>query len=108
MVQTPVLAPDIKDKVLHYAKILHDHHIPVEKLIVFGSQTSGRVHPGSDIDICVVSKIFGKNRFDEGVMLSRLTDNYTTDIEPHPYHPNDLNLKYDILAAEIRKHGIQI
>lgn len=100
--------PSIKKAVQKYQKILRQAHIPVEKVIIFGSQTKGTAKPWSDIDVCVVSSIFGKDRHDERVRLMHLTSPINLNIEPHPYNPADLMDKWDPLAAEIRKYGLTI
>lgn len=82
--------------------------VQVEQLILFGSHAKGTAHKWSDLDVCVVSPQFGKNSFDEGVMLMRVRDDRLLDIEPHPYNPKDLEDKYDPLASEIRKYGIRV
>lgn len=82
--------------------------IPVDKIIVFGSQAKGKAGDESDIDVCVVSPKFGKDWFEESLTLDRLTDNISTKIEAHPMSPRDLENKYDTLASEIRKYGIDV
>ncbi len=91
----------------YYAKLIAVG-IPVEQMILFGSHAKGSAKKWSDIDLCIVSKSFGKKPFDEMVQLSRYTKDIDDNIEPHPFHPNDLLDKYDPLAAEIRTHGITI
>ena len=91
-----------------FANNLRAARIPCEALIVFGSRAKGTAKPWSDIDLCVVSKVFGKNRHTERVRLMHVRNDDTIDIEPHPYHPKDLRDKYDPLAAEIRKYGISL
>ena len=104
-----VLNSRILDTVRQYGLMLRHEGIPFARLIVFGSQAKGSARSWSDIDVCVVSDRFGKNRHTERVKLMRARRNdVLLDIEPHPYHPNDLNDKYDPLAAEIRTYGIQV
>lgn len=91
-----------------YIAIVKKHHIPVESVYIFGSQVKRTAHPWSDIDTCVVSEVFGKDRHSERVALMHLTDRETQDIEPHPFHPKDLEDKYDPLAAEIRRFGVKV
>ena len=92
-------------QVKHYQERLENAGIKA-RLIIFGSQAKKKAKPWSDIDVCVVSDIFGINRHTERVRLMRLTDEASMDIEPHPYHPRDLADKWDPLAQEIRKYGI--
>ena len=108
MVQKTLLTDTPHNLIKKYYQILKKEHIPVKKIILFGSYAKGTARPWSDVDICVVSKSFGKKPFDEMVFLKQLTTTVDSMIEPHPFHPNDLLDKYDPLAAEIRTHGITI
>ncbi|MBI5620532.1 nucleotidyltransferase domain-containing protein [Candidatus Gottesmanbacteria bacterium] len=97
------------DLVHQYGLMLQRAGISYTQLIVFGSQAKGSAHSWSDIDVCVVSDRFGKDRHTERVTLMRARrSDVLLDIEPHPYHPNDLEDKYDPLACEIRTYGIQV
>lgn len=91
-----------------YVQKLKQNGIPVEQAIIFGSQAKGSAHKWSDIDTCIVSPVFGRNRHTERVRLMLLTDQQTDSIEPHPYNPKDLQDIYDPLASEIRKYGIPV
>lgn len=88
-----------------YREALLREGIPVERLILFGSRAKGKAKLWSDIDLCVVSKSFGKNHHDEMVKLSRLALPIEPLIEPVPYHPKDLSNTLDPLVHEIHKHG---
>ena len=48
--------------------------IPVEQLIIFGSYAKGNHKYYSDLDICVVSPKFGKNRFNERLILKHISN----------------------------------
>ena len=108
MVTKRVLNQDVVKEVKKYAANLREKHIPYERLIVFGSQAKGKAKKWSDIDICVVSKAFGKDPHAEMVNLMLASDDSDYIIEPHPYNPVDLQEKYDSLASEIRKYGITV
>lgn len=108
MAQKKVLKEKLKKKILNYIAFLEKEGIYVKKAIVFGSYAKGRVKPWSDIDLCLVSKQFGGDIFEESVKVSRLARQVEPLIEPHLYHPTDFKEKYDPLAAEIRKHGIVV
>jgi len=82
--------------------------IPVSAAYLFGSFAKGVEKKYSDIDICVISPVFGKDYFEEMVKLSHLTHKVDDRIEPVAYGLNDLNDKYSTLAAEIRQHGITL
>jgi len=102
------LEPKIQREIIEYKKLLSKANVPFEKMIVFGSQVKGTAKPYSDIDLCVVSSNFGKDQHSELVMLMRLTNNDTMDIEPHPFHPVDLADKWNPLASEINRYGILV
>lgn len=104
-----VLDHQIIDTVRQYGILLRQAGIPFVRLIVFGSQAKGHARSWSDIDVCVVSNMFGKDRHTERVKLMHLRrSDRLLDIEPHPFHPKDLEDQYDPLAAEIRRYGIQV
>jgi len=91
-----------------YAVHVKKAGIPVKKVYVFGSYISGKAHIGSDIDICVVSSIFGKDRLKERVMLMNIRSENDGLIEPHPFSPEDFLNPYDPLAYQIKNHGLLV
>lgn len=108
MVTQTILSKKTVKQLAHFTKKIRKSGIPVERLIVFGSQAKGTAKPWSDIDVCVVSPIFGKDRPAERLTLLRLIDARSVDIEPHPYNVRDLSEKWDILAHDIKSHGIVV
>lgn len=91
-----------------YVRRIKKHGIPVAGAFVFGSQVKGGSHTWSDIDVCIVSRLFGSDRQAERLQLMRLTDSETKRIEPHPYGLNELDNIYDPLANEIRRTGVRV
>lgn len=96
------------EEIRRYAKVLRDTGIAYDSLIVFGSSVKGTAKPWSDVDVCVVSSQFGRNRFVDRLRLMKLTDDDTINIEPHPFSPEELADPWDPLAAEIRRHGVRV
>lgn len=88
-----------------YIQKIHDSGIPVTQAYLFGSYAMGTSSIGSDIDVCVISPIFGIDPISEMVTLRRIAYGVDARIEPIPLHPNDLNDPYSPLAANIRKTG---
>jgi len=82
--------------------------IPVNSAYLFGSYAKGNSHKDSDIDICVVSKKFGKDYFEEALKLDTISNNIDMRIEAVPLNPKDLDDKYSTLASEIKKYGILV
>lgn len=99
------LKPKIVRQINLYKEALKEAKIPVTKLILFGSQAKGTARRWSDIDLAIVSKAFGKDRHDERLKLMRLRSDNILDIEPHPFHPNDLKERWSTIAYEIKTHG---
>lgn len=92
-----------------YLDILKKDSLPINKVILFGSFASGSQRKWSDIDLCVVSPKF-KNSFEASQYLwkkRKIFDlNYT--IEPVGFTLKDFNDKYDSLANEIRRTGVEV
>ena len=82
--------------------------IPVQSAYLFGSYARGGFREFSDIDICVVSKKFGKDYFREMIQLNNLRAGIDERIEAVPLAPDDLSDKYSTLVTEIRTHGIPL
>ena len=82
--------------------------IPVKKAYVFGSSIKGNFHKGSDIDTCIISPLFGKDRQKERILLMNLREGISDLIEPHPYSPKDFESKYHPLVSEIKRTGLGI
>lgn len=96
----------IKKNILEYKRILNNRGFKIFKIIVFGSVAKGTNDKHSDIDLAVVSPKFGKDYSQELSTLMQLRNG--CDIEPHPYNPKDLNNKFDALANEIKKYGVEV
>lgn len=108
MVKKATLSTTLKKKTASYLALLRKNGIKVDKTLIFGSHAKGKPKSYSDIDICIVSKQFGKDIFEEQVRLAEIAHQVDVRFEPHAYHPLDLKEKYDPLAEEIRKHGILV
>ena len=99
----------IINKLKRFRKLLEKEGIPVEKLILFGSQARGTAHKDSDIDVCVISPIFGKDPITEKFKLLYLGPQIDTRIQAVPFSTKDfLKNKISPLLHEIRQEGIDI
>jgi predicted nucleotidyltransferase len=99
---------DIEEKVLQFGKQLERDGVPVEKLVIFGSYAKNNATENSDIDVCVVSSVFGKDSLDELMMLAKESRKVDTRIEAHPASPAEFNRLESPLMWEIRKYGLEI
>lgn len=88
-----------------YKKFLKKEGIVFSKVYLFGSYAKDKPREWSDIDLAVVSRKFGKDIFEEQLMLDRIADKVSYSIEAHPFHPKDLKNKWSSLAVEVNKHG---
>ena len=94
--------------VLRYVEKVKKNGIPVSHVFIFGSSIKGQMRPGSDIDTCIISPIFGKDRQSERIILMNLREGISDLIEPHPYSEKDFQNPYDPLSYQIRHKGIRI
>lgn len=82
--------------------------VPDAKVIMFGSQVSGKSTINSDIDVCVVSNAWGADYHAGTVTLLTIAHEFPLPMDVIPYSPEDLTNKYDTFAKEVRTTGIQI
>lgn len=98
----------IQTIVKNYTEKLQEVGIPITSAYLFGSHVKGTPRYGSDIDICIVSPLFGKDQTKDRVRLILLREGISDEIEPHPYSPEDFEIPYDPLASEIKRSGIKL
>jgi predicted nucleotidyltransferase len=83
--------------------------IRVARMILYGSRAAGTFHKDSDIDVAVVSPDFGKDRFEEGVMLFRIACAIDPRIEPVPISVKSYEKDTWVpLIYEIRTKGVEV
>lgn len=92
-----------------FQKAIKKKGIRVEKIILYGSHTMSKFHKDSDIDVAVISPDFGKDRFEEGVMLFEIAYKIDPRIEPVPVSLESYEKDTWIpLIYEIREKGIEL
>lgn len=96
---------DVKIILKKYLDLINSKY-PVQNAYLFGSYAKGTSHEGSDIDVCVVSPKFGIDYFDEESILRRDTLRIDSRISPVAFNPTDFAEKYNLLAHEVKTHGI--
>jgi len=92
-----------------FIETLKQEGISVDRVILYGSYASGRMRPGSDIDVAVVSRNFGKDRVEEGMNLFRIAGKIDSRLAPVPIstqvYENDTWIP---LIYEIREKGMEV
>ncbi|MBF0493018.1 MAG: nucleotidyltransferase domain-containing protein [Deltaproteobacteria bacterium] len=99
----------ILNRLKKFHQLLLKEGVEVSALVLYGSYARGTAHRDSDIDVCVVSPQFGKDRFEEGVFLRHISGRVHALIEPVPCSLKDYQKnKVSPLLHEIRKEGITV
>lgn len=80
--------------------------IPIQKAFLFGSWAKGSATNESDIDICIVSPVFGKDYTSEITRLLTIAQTVDNRIESVPFKSGDIDDRFSSLANEIRETGI--
>lgn len=108
MAKKTAINQSIRNKILAFANLLEKSGIGIEKIILYGSYARGTAKTYSDIDLCVVSSIFGKNTDYYFKKIWHLAAKVDSSLEPIPFTPKELTNKYSTLSCEIKKHGVRI
>ena len=89
-------------------RITKEDKVPVNKVIVFGSQAKGDFRKDSDIDVCIVSPRFG-NRLEAMRFLwsKRIRKEILNGLEPIGFSPKDFK-EGSSLIDEIKKTGVLV
>ena len=99
---------EIKAIILEFGRQLIKKNIPVDLLVLFGSYAKGNFHEDSDLDIAVISPVFGKNRLFERIHLMNISAKIDSKIEPHPISTKDWKEGWKEIVHEINKTGIPV
>ena len=92
-----------------FVKDLKHRDISVDRIVLYGSYVRGQARPDSDIDIAVVSKNFGKDRVEEGMLLFRIAGKIDPRLEPVPISLKAYeNNTWVPLIYEIREKGKEV
>ena len=62
----------LKEAILRLRSELRTRGYVLDGAILFGSWAKGTAHEASDIDLAILSRDFGKDRFQEGALLNAL------------------------------------
>lgn len=82
---------NLQKVIKQYCEALEQRGIKPEKIILYGSYASGRNHPGSDIDMVVISPDLANiHPLKKLELLSLATANLDAPIEALGYSPEDI------------------
>ena len=98
-------ALEIYSAISNYINVIKKH-FEIESVFLFGSYAAGVASSDSDIDLAIISKSFGDNRFSDNVKLGKLTWGIDTRIEPIGFTPEEFESR--LLGQEIKKKGLKI
>lgn len=101
---------EIKIIAIRLRRSLIEKKIYPDLIILFGSYAKKKHKKGSDIDIAIISRDLGKDRFKEGSLLNLIASSIYANIEVVPigldeYLSND---SISPILYEIVKHGIPL
>lgn len=92
-----------------YKLALEKSGYPVEKLILFGSYSKGKVHDWSDLDFLVVSSFFDKkNDFDVSTKVNIIGAEISPLIESHIASIKEFNKPDAPWLQEAKRYGKEI
>ncbi|MBU2460751.1 nucleotidyltransferase domain-containing protein [Patescibacteria group bacterium] len=89
-------------------RLANEEKLPIDKVIVFGSQAKGKPRYWSDIDVCIISSKF-KNGFEalQFLWARRNEQDVKAHIEPVGFSKRDFN-EGSSLIQEIKKTGVEV
>lgn len=89
-------------------RLEQQEHIPVERVILYGSYAKGTPRKWSDVDICIISPKF-KRPFEAMTLLwqKRNREEVLAGIEPVGFTPKDFE-EGGSLINEIKRTGIDL
>jgi predicted nucleotidyltransferase len=100
---------NIEKKVIEFVSELRRNRIKVTKVIIYGSQVTGKARKFSDIDVAVISPDFGKGSRDAGARLFEIAARIDPRIEPVAFSPEEYRKDTWVpLIYEIRTKGVEL
>jgi predicted nucleotidyltransferase len=95
----------INNLLIDYKDKLIQNNIPLKKLIIFGSWAKGKQKEDSDIDVAVISDKFAKDEIEEMMIVNKLANQISPNIEAVSIREPLLKDKYNPLIVEISNQG---
>ena len=89
-------------------RLSEEEKLPIKRVMIFGSQTTGKAHPWSDIDVCIISPKF-KDALEaiEFLLSKRKREEVIAGLEPVGFTERDFAANSTFLN-EIKKTGLEL
>lgn len=98
----------IKESIDAYVSVI-EKEIPISGVYLFGSHAKGTARLDSDIDIAIISPIFGKHtQYDGRWLVRKIWDAPFKNIDVIGYSPRDFQRRSSPILAEIHKTGVLV
>ncbi|MBU4370222.1 nucleotidyltransferase domain-containing protein [Patescibacteria group bacterium] len=89
-------------------RLAAEDKLPIDRVILFGSQVKGNTHKWSDIDVCIISPKFKDTiKAIEYLLIRRKDEEVRSGLEPIGFSPRDF-LRGNSLVQEIKKTGVTV
>lgn len=106
MVKKRVSKKVIKVVQNYVQRLSKEEKLPIEQVIIFGSQVNGKTREWSDIDICIISPKFRDAlKAIEFLLIKRKRKEVMAGLEPVGFTKKDFK-EGGVLIEEIKKTGI--
>jgi len=101
---------ELTERVIRLRSQIKEYGVRVDVVLLFGSRARGENTQESDYDLAFVSRDFGKDRFQEGVLLQKLAFRTLSNCDLIPVSLMDFLDPQPIspIVAEIRRDGITL
>ncbi|MCX6245854.1 MAG: nucleotidyltransferase domain-containing protein [Bacteroidetes bacterium] len=86
--------------------LLQEKNYQVKRMFLYGSYARGNQNPDSDIDLAIILNDL-PDPFQTQVNLLKLTWNFDTRVEPHPFDEKEFSTSNPVIR-EILRTGIEI
>jgi predicted nucleotidyltransferase len=95
------------NRIVEEVLLLVSAEFPLKEAYLFGSYSHGKAGNYSDIDLALVSDKFEGSRFFDKKKLNKFLLKTSTDVEIHPFRPEDFT-EDNPFVKEIKRTGIKI
>jgi predicted nucleotidyltransferase len=99
---------DIKSRVIQLKALMEAEGIHFDGAILFGSHAKGTAGHDSDVDLAILSRDFGKDRFEESALLNRLAYKCIPFCDALPVGLEEYCAPATVspILNEVKKHGL--